>query len=822
MATIMGLINCHDHSSKEFDELLQDLICSNGDIPFHIEQINGTENAIVSVINNYLNQARTRYNGLVILDKILSHCSKDIVSKYCILWISKATQVLESIHSVPQELNISCKVLGQLIIRTKGISEIQKQISTQNVKQLISVVGNLNTEKKCGSVYYLIAVLLHQYPEVCERFQAIIKKLVLLQVDSTQKNLVDASARCYALLAKATERTFKPPLSNPTYTGWLYHEAVICNNLHIIMNVLFSDLVELENVSILDKLELPHISAESIFESYFKRKRRFLNLCSYLAYMLREFDKKNSVLTQEILKVICRGLAVQPSNVKNLESFKNQFLYVIIPQLHVALFNVLDALIYGFKEQLIPFGSTILQLFLQTLQWTEEVTESQITFSGNKPFRNVRISVYKCLTSWLANTHSLSGVETIADEYLPSILKDIVPEKDRVLLTIQKTTNLSKRQLKRLRNNQYEEGVYLTNGLTSSKEYYLDVDVCKGSLMAVENIFSNGGTLLKQTFVKTIQNIIIPLLYDCYLSSTEHKFYKENSDCRLHLLRLLRTLQMNPHCSVPLPTQYSLEIFEMALCDNNLCIMQEAKVALAELEKIVHPHAPSIQLTQVETIQKEFVADNQSTEHTETVDDVCSLDAENIIVEDTMSSSNTKNKAINFHPEENIIDEDTAPSSSKRMKVTDDLDKSVEPTANISDLITKENIAVELQVEQTYQNLLRVSSNPSEKEILLRARENSMETVGPKQITDKSLNEAEVVLVAKHSSESVDIETQSTLLVNPAKENEEIIDTSKDVYQNLRNDSNTTEADPKYSSAENENEEEEILQLFQDVPKDND
>ncbi|KZC05222.1 Proline-, glutamic acid- and leucine-rich protein 1 [Dufourea novaeangliae] len=766
MATIMGLINCHDHSSKEFDELLQDLICSNGDIPFHIEQINGTENAIVSVINNYLNQARTRYNGLVILDKILSHCSKDIVSKYCILWISKATQVLESIHSVPQELNISCKVLGQLIIRTKGISEIQKQISTQNVKQLISVVGNLNTEKKCGSVYYLIAVLLHQYPEVCERFQAIIKKLVLLQVDSTQKNLVDASARCYALLAKATERTFKPPLSNPTYTGWLYHEAVICNNLHIIMNVLFSDLVELENVSILDKLELPHISAESIFESYFKRKRRFLNLCSYLAYMLREFDKKNSVLTQEILKVICRGLAVQPSNVKNLESFKNQFLYVIIPQLHVALFNVLDALIYGFKEQLIPFGSTILQLFLQTLQWTEEVTET--------------------------NTHSLSGVETIADEYLPSILKDIVPEKDRVLLTIQKTTNLSKRQLKRLRNNQYEEGVYLTNGLTSSKEYYLDVDVCKGSLMAVENIFSNGGTLLKQTFVKTIQNIIIPLLYDCYLSSTEHKFYKENSDCRLHLLRLLRTLQMNPHCSVPLPTQYSLEIFEMALCDNNLCIMQEAKVALAELEKIVHPHAPSIQLTQVETIQKEFVADNQSTEHTETVDDVCSLDAENIIVEDTMSSSNTKNKAINFHPEENIIDEDTAPSS------------------------------IELQVEQTYQNLLRVSSNPSEKEILLRARENSMETVGPKQITDKSLNEAEVVLVAKHSSESVDIETQSTLLVNPAKENEEIIDTSKDVYQNLRNDSNTTEADPKYSSAENENEEEEILQLFQDVPKDND
>lgn len=89
-----------------------------------------------------------------------------------------------------------------------------------------------------------------------------------------------------------------------------------------------------------------------------------------------------------------------------------------------------------FREQLIPFGSTILQLFLQTLQWTENVSENQVTISGNKPFKTVRISVYKCLNIWLMNTGTLSGVETVADEYLPSILKDIIPEKDRVLLTV--------------------------------------------------------------------------------------------------------------------------------------------------------------------------------------------------------------------------------------------------------------------------------------------------------------------------------------------------------------------------------------------------
>lgn len=70
------------------------------------------------------------------------------------------------------------------------------------------------------------------------------------------------------------------------------------------------------------------------------------------------------------------------------------------------------------------------------MQWTENVLVNQITIGGNKPFKNVRISVYKCLNSWLMNTNSLSGIETIADEYLLSILKDIVPEKDRILLTV--------------------------------------------------------------------------------------------------------------------------------------------------------------------------------------------------------------------------------------------------------------------------------------------------------------------------------------------------------------------------------------------------
>ncbi|CAD1474384.1 unnamed protein product, partial [Heterotrigona itama] len=781
MTTIMELINFFDHDSKEYKEFLQHLICFNGDIPFSIEEVDKAQSAIISIVNTCLNQSQSRYNGLLILDKILPQCSNDVFSKYCILWISKATQVLESVHSNSQELSISCKVLGHLIIKSKDISDIQKQVSMQNIKQLINIISNLNTEKKCGPIYYLIAVLLHQYPEVCERFQVSIKKIILLQVDSSQENLVNSSAKCFTFLVKATERSFKPPPLKPNYTNTTYHHALICNNLHVIMDELFSDLIELENVSIWDKLELPSISQENIVQFYFTQKQRFLNLCTYLSFMLRGFDKKNSVLPHEILKVLCRGLAIQPSNIQNQNSVREQILYLILPKLHIGLFGILDALINGFKEQLIPFGSIILQLFLQTLQWTENALENQITISGNKPFRNVRISAYKCLNSWLMNTNSLSGIETVANEYLSSILKDIVPEKDRVLLTLQKTQNLSKRALKRLRNSQYQKGTYLNNEIGSSKEHYLDTDVCKVALDILQNIFFNSGTLLKQTFFKTVQNTIIPLLYDCYLSATDQRFYKKYPECRLLLFRVLRALQMNPHSLSPLPTQYSLELFEMALNDNNLHIIQEAKVALAELEKIIHPHAPSIQLTQVETIQKEFITDEQVVQENNTVENVVSPTVEI------------------------VANEDVEPLPSKKLKVTNS-SETVEPR-------TQNSTEDKLHITRTNQDIEK-ENNTIKKQMTVTIQNKNIEV----EVCDTPINETTSILVVTdteipQSTSPLDIikQTDTDICV-------ETIDATED-NPNSDINSKISDLNEQHLTQEKEKEEEEILQLFQDIPK---
>jgi len=111
--------------------------------------------------------------------------------------------------------------------------------------------------------------------------------MILLQIDSVQENLVNAGARCYVLLSKATERSFKPPPFKSIYTATTYNEVLLCNNLYVIMDELFSGLIELKSADIWDRLELSPISDKDVVRYYNDQKQRFTNLCIYLSSMLR-------------------------------------------------------------------------------------------------------------------------------------------------------------------------------------------------------------------------------------------------------------------------------------------------------------------------------------------------------------------------------------------------------------------------------------------------------------------------------------------------------------------------------------------------------
>ncbi|XP_057331442.1 proline-, glutamic acid- and leucine-rich protein 1-like [Microplitis mediator] len=590
MAKVLDLINSVD-SVNQFKDFTVGLLTSSSDLPLG-EDINEIDSLIITKINSYLSKPDTRASGLVVISKFIPRCSKEDLQKYGMLWISKAVQVLES-KCESKEFSLASRVLGELLIEAKQVPELQKEVSMQNVKPLVTLITSFDLETKGTAVLYPLAVLLYYYKESTEKFQKAIREFILPTVDSKKKETAKAGANIYSLLTRATERSFKSIEAKPAYNNWTYNLLLICNSLHEIMTTLFPD----SDTSGPDemKLELPSLSQEDIVDYYFDLEKRFENLCDYLSTMLRGCGEINSVIPNDILTLVCRGLDILPTTLHQEDSLVDSLLYMILPKLHIILFQVLNAFIEGFKDNLVPFASTVLKLYKHTLNWANGLDlENEETIRGIKPFTNVKISVYKSLTIWLNNLSTLSGIEIISDELIPLILKDITPEMSEISLTIQKTTATSKKGFKRTRDNQIKNDLEQDRPRLINKCMSIDLDICKEALISLQCIFKSSGTLMKIPIYQMIEELVIAMLSNVYMD--DYSFYKLRPFCHVELLRLLKIMQMNPHPLRPSSLHHCIELFSTPSHEYNRHVAAEAKEALMQLEKIAHPSALTLSL----------------------------------------------------------------------------------------------------------------------------------------------------------------------------------------------------------------------------------
>lgn len=136
-------------------------------------------NLVISNVNIRLNEAATRYDGFNILMNVLPRCSKELLSKYASFWISKLIQVLENNQNEIIDLTLACRVFARLSISCKEIPELQKQISMQTLKQLVTIILNMEQNKRCGAIFYLLATLMYHYKESSEKSQVIFFYLLI-------------------------------------------------------------------------------------------------------------------------------------------------------------------------------------------------------------------------------------------------------------------------------------------------------------------------------------------------------------------------------------------------------------------------------------------------------------------------------------------------------------------------------------------------------------------------------------------------------------------------------------------------------------------
>lgn len=130
-----------------------------------------SEELIVATINTKIHEKNSRVKGLTLIQYILPKISDTNLLKHGLFWITTSIQILDSVHNNVSEITLTCHILADLLVSCKRKSELHKHISMQNVKQIIIILSNFKDRESCGSIYYLLAVLLYHYSEISERYQ---------------------------------------------------------------------------------------------------------------------------------------------------------------------------------------------------------------------------------------------------------------------------------------------------------------------------------------------------------------------------------------------------------------------------------------------------------------------------------------------------------------------------------------------------------------------------------------------------------------------------------------------------------------------------
>lgn len=245
---------------------------------------------------------------------------------------------------------------------------------------------------------------------------------------------------------------------------------------------------------------------------------------------------------------------------------------------------------------LLPYANNICQLIIQSLRWTS----SGKAVGFKRPYSAIRQSAYRTLTIWCKITKSGSLIESIADDLIKFILKDITPFQSEVTLKVLSGSRkyLSKKARQRLNKAQNDaSNIAQTHSKAfnphNTKIIYSDngnESICGAALYCLSQTILAVGCFLKPVYQKILQENVVSIALKIAGSVPKKSNLYFSDECRAGLYSALNALVMGPHHFCPPPLQYAATVFSIVqVHDTNAKIRERCSDYLRCVEKILHP-----------------------------------------------------------------------------------------------------------------------------------------------------------------------------------------------------------------------------------------
>ncbi|KAF4526688.1 hypothetical protein B566_EDAN010117 [Ephemera danica] len=500
---------------------------------------------VLQIVNEWLTSQDYRgLEGLTVLHKIVAQCSEAVFAEHISLWWQQVTGVLAKKHLVKLH-SLALMVLRNLIRKSAQFQSVNRVNCSNVIPHIVESIKAQQT--RIFALDCLQQCLIH-YGGPCSTFKSMIESQLLGLVDGSAGLEQEMAAKCLAWLPTAGGGV------THQQTTWRNLQLRLIGSLHGELDTLFEEVAELPMALTVNRdtnLSLPPVTEKRPVARAQQLQLRIHNLCQYLTALLIEpVSVAKSVEVEELLQLVCRGLAVTGLSLGSAQlTIELQALRSILPSIHCSMFHVLHAVIMIMGKNLIPYQSTVFQLILVSLKWTSKAKQ-QSPGTGNA-FSELRAATYHSLVLWMQQTQVVIGTQSEIDELMALAIPDITPQKEAVALRLDSKLGKARKR------KQIADSI-----LASEMKPQLvgDTVVCAGALESLAALLNIGGSHLKPEHHKMLHRGVMPAVLELQRGGPIHPMY-EDPGTRMKLLELLLALVMQSHPLVSPPTSWAVMAF---------------------------------------------------------------------------------------------------------------------------------------------------------------------------------------------------------------------------------------------------------------------
>ncbi|XP_049852287.1 uncharacterized protein LOC126330094 [Schistocerca gregaria] len=561
--------------------------------------------SVVAFINTKLNSHGDRVKGLHLLNVFLPQCSDDVFIDNCVSWMQQCVRICSS----PREKEISLlvyEVLGNLFQYAGMIQELTKPVSGSVIPKFLEHVHHVssNFHSQTENAAYLLRCLefaVRNYGGSCGPHKSNIEQFLMKFIDNPDKQTVQLAARCVAVLPLVGGGGV---LNVNHKNSWEVLQKKLVLFLQETLDELFEGVPEVQLFQSsertgTEKLHIPVFEESDPFLRIQRLAMRFINLSCFLQELLvRELPVAKRVMPQLFVNLFVRGFGVNSNTISKHVTADKLIVGCLIPQMHIAMFKLLGALIMCCGQNLLEYGSLICKFVLQTLKWTSY--DKHWPHGTERPYGLLRKEAYNTFTLWLKVAKAGSCVEISSpDELIGLLLGDVKISHTAVTLSAAKARgrHLTKQQRKQLKLGQESSASSSESSWSRTKLYDETANhgTCAAALRTLQWIVQSAGPFLKPTLHKMIQEELLKIL----LKIGRGEIFAPYSDwkCRLELYQLLHTLVFWPHCSWPPPLQFAIQLMRVGLSDPCVKVASFCSQSLNNFVKLVHPLSRPLHFT---------------------------------------------------------------------------------------------------------------------------------------------------------------------------------------------------------------------------------